>query len=209
MDYNSLVSTVIAYKVRENDTNFANLVPTFIELFETKMTRELRFAEQITSLTTTLPANTQTISVPQYSQQVTAVYITENGKTQPLQQVAFTSLLNFEYPQSKKPQYYAIEGNTITVFPVADQNYTITINYFNRIDPLTSSNTTNWLIENYPDLYLYGTLVEADIWGVALPDEAAPMKSAFLEAIVRAKQTNKQKMSSRQGTVPSFVGSAV
>ncbi len=41
-----------------------------------------------------------------------------------------------------------------------DQAYIIEMSYFRIPDPLTSSNTTNFILTNNPDIYLFGTLWE-------------------------------------------------
>jgi len=39
-----------------------------------------------------------------------------------------------------------------------DSIYTFTLSYYQQIPALSTSNTTNWLLTNYPGAYLYGSL---------------------------------------------------
>lgn len=75
------------------------------------------------------------------------------------------------YPTSAQgnPQFFTIEGSTISVRPVDDTS--LTLSYFQKIAAL--SGTLNWLFLAHPDLYLFGSLCEAELFGVN--DERAPM----------------------------------
>jgi hypothetical protein len=68
------------------------------------------------------------------------------------------------YPTSAtgNPKYYTIEGSTITVRPSDDTS--LTVYYFQKIAALSGS--VNWLFTAHPDLYLFGSLVEAEMFGV-------------------------------------------
>ncbi len=60
-----------------------------------------------------------------------------------------------------KPRYYAITDGSIEVFPSPDANYTLELVYYGKIDPLTISNTSNWVLQYHPDAYLYGALIHS------------------------------------------------
>ena len=45
--------------------------------------------------------------------------------------------------------------------------------YFPKMPALSECATTNWLLTAHPDLYLFGSLVEAEMFGVN--DERAPL----------------------------------
>jgi hypothetical protein len=71
------------------------------------------------------------------------------------------SLLTIQYPSSPVdlPTFFSIEASTIRVMP---QDPTpLTLLYWQKIPALTATNTTNWLMTAYPDIYLFGSLVEA------------------------------------------------
>ena len=46
------------------------------------------------------------------------------------------------------------------LYPTPDAQYTIELLFFEKI-PALASNTTNWLVEGYPDIYLYGSLMHS------------------------------------------------
>ena len=62
------------------------------------------------------------------------------------------------------PSIYTIQGNNLIVAPAPDETYTGKISYFKKLDPLDGTNTTNWVITNYPNIYLYGSLFEGTLY---------------------------------------------
>ena len=62
---------------------------------------------------------------------------------------------------SGKPQYYSHIGDLIEVYPSPDQNYEGELLYYQKIETLSDTNTTNWLLQMSPDAYLYGSLLQA------------------------------------------------
>ena len=60
-----------------------------------------------------------------------------------------------------KPQFYAIIAGQIEVWPTPDGSYTGELYYYARTATLTDSNTSNWVLERHPDVYLYGSLLQA------------------------------------------------
>ena len=59
------------------------------------------------------------------------------------------------------PKYFTIIGNQIRVSPSPDATYTAELVYFAKLDKLSDSVTTNWLLTSSPDAYLYGALMQA------------------------------------------------
>ena len=63
--------------------------------------------------------------------------------------------------QSGRPRFYANVGNEIEVFPTPDTEYTMQLMYYGKTPALSASNTYNWLLQDAPDAYLYGALVQS------------------------------------------------
>ena len=57
---------------------------------------------------------------------------------------------------------YTVLGKEFRLGPKPDTAYTLEILYHERIQKLSDSNTTNDVLTNYPELYLYGALIEAE-----------------------------------------------
>lgn len=59
------------------------------------------------------------------------------------------------------PKKYYVRGGQTVLVPTPDATYTYSGTYYQRIPGLGSSTSTNWLINNYAETYLYGVLTMA------------------------------------------------
>jgi hypothetical protein len=85
------------------------------------------------------------------------------------------SMIVYEYPEvpASPPSKFTIEAGVLRVMP---QDPTpLGLNYYQKI-PSLAANTTNWLMTAHPDLYLFGSLAEAQGYAVD-PDKLALWKS--------------------------------
>lgn len=57
------------------------------------------------------------------------------------------------------PLYYTHSAGNFELFPTPSAATVIELLYYAKITPLSDNNTTNWLITEAPDAYLYGALV--------------------------------------------------
>jgi len=62
---------------------------------------------------------------------------------------------------SGRPNSYCITGGQIEVYPTPDAGYTGELYYVARTEALSDSNSSNWLLQYYPDAYLYGALTQS------------------------------------------------
>ena len=65
---------------------------------------------------------------------------------------------------SGKPVYYAHIAGELELYPTPDATYNIELLYTQKIEALSDSNTSNWLLSEAPDLYLYAVLLETAIY---------------------------------------------
>jgi hypothetical protein len=164
--YTTLQSIVVEYLARDQDTVLIARIPTFIQLFEAKMNRELfvRQMEQrstaIADITTTEP---EFVSLPADFQSMRRVRISSVPGKPALE---FRSALQMDELRftsgniSGQPRYFSVFGTEMELLPTPDKNYTIEMVYRQNI-PALSANSTNWLLTLAPDLYLYGALLES------------------------------------------------
>ena len=62
--------------------------------------------------------------------------------------------------ESGTPTAYNFDADNIHFGPVPDSEVTVKLGYYG-FTPLDGTNTTNWLSDEYPDIYLTACLVEA------------------------------------------------
>lgn len=79
------------------------------------------------------------------------------------------------------PRAYAITGTTLQLFPTpgVSDTYSINIRYQKTIPGLTVSNTSNWLLAAYPDVYYYALLLQSEAF--IANDERLPVWKAALD----------------------------
>lgn len=93
---------------------------------------------------------------------------------------------------------YVVRGNR--TYLLGSLSGTFQMVYHKQIPALSTSATTNWLLTAYPQLYLYGCLLQLQGWGYH--DERIPLwKSAHDETI--AKINNASKLAT-YGQVPQM-----
>lgn len=68
-----------------------------------------------------------------------------------------------QYPTSAtgSPAVFSVIGQEMQLAPIPDATYQIELTYYQRIPALSATNTTNWLLTNFPAAYVYATLCEA------------------------------------------------
>ena len=79
--------------------------------------------------------------------------------------------LDETYPDSASgnPSFYSIIGGSLRMYPLTTSDIRMT--YWAYPAVLSVGNTTNWLLTKYPNVYLYGGLLELELY--ALNDEGA------------------------------------
>lgn len=88
------------------------------------------------------------------------------------------------------PTRYVIRGDKTLLRPTPDSSaYTIDGTYYQRVPALGASQTTNWILTNYADAYLYGSLAMTEAY--VQNDPRLPVwKTLFQEAVAGLKRTN-------------------
>lgn len=162
-----LISAATEWLARDQDSTLTARIPDFITLAEAKLNRTL-FVRQMEQRATTTVDTTSTdpefITLPSDFQSMRRVRISSVTGQPRLEYMSGTQLDEFRYANddgSDQPKYFTIIGSELELAPTPDSNYTIEMIYRKNIPALTSGNTTNWLLSLAPDLYLYGTLLEA------------------------------------------------
>jgi hypothetical protein len=80
------------------------------------------------------------------------------------------------------PTAYHIQGRSLVLAPPPASASNLTLTYWQRIPALGSTMPTNWLLEQHPDVYLYGSLIQAEAY-IANDERIGLWKSAHDEAL--------------------------
>lgn len=140
---------------------FTARVPEFIALFEATANRRLRVRQQETSTTLTPSAGEAAIPADYLSWRQAKW----TGDTPVVLEYVEPDYLDASRPivTSVNPTMFTIEGAT---FRTGSSDTTdISFKYFAKVASLSDVATTNWLLTAHPDLYLFGSLCEAEAFG--------------------------------------------
>jgi hypothetical protein len=167
--YTELKTSIANYL---NRSDLTSVIPDFITLAESKLNRILRLRVMQKRVSTATTASDAFIDLPSDFLEMVQFFVDGNPNTI-LDYVNPTEIeLNNLRDSSGTPQQYTIMGNEIKLNPIPDSTYTLKLSYFGKIPTLSDSNTTNYILSNYPQVYLYGALVEAQPY--IINDERLP-----------------------------------
>lgn len=152
--------------------NLSDAAADFITLAEARLNRRLRVRQMRTSmsLTPTQPL----VSLPgDYNEMIRVDYA---GK-----KLDFTSenIADSYMNQGGDWRQFTIAGNNLWLLTYVDGSSKLTMHYYQQLEALSDSNTSNWLLEDGPDIYLYASLLEAEPY--IKNDDRIPVWRAALE----------------------------
>lgn len=144
-----------------NRTDLATAISDFVSLAEAQIERQLRTRQMIVRATASI--GTEYSAVPADFLETKSLKLNTNPVTALQFQTvdSLDSLSNTTYLSSGKPLYFSIVGGQIRVLPIPDAEYTAELVYYAKLSKLSNTNTTNWLLTQAPDVYLYGSLLQA------------------------------------------------
>lgn len=154
MNYTQLV-TAIADLMHRSDLSAS--IPTFIMLAEAKLNRDLRVRQMEVALPLTSVTN-NLLTLPVDVVDVKSLWVS-GREGSPLDPTGYDAVLSSGL--NGFPTMYAKFGaNQIFINGGGDVLGIV----YEKIPALGDSNLTNWLLDEHPDVYLYGALIQAAIY---------------------------------------------
>ena len=142
-----------------NRDDLTAVIPTFVALCESQVARDLRHWRQESRVSTTLNERFENLPTdwlegnqhyPSDGAQVEYASIAEIGR-----QKVLTN------DTAGKPRLFTLNSGQIEFFPAPDASYDLTMDYYARIPTMSADADANWLMTYYPDVYLYGSLLQS------------------------------------------------
>ena len=194
--YSTLISAVKTY-LNRSDISDAQ-IKEFISLAEASFNRVLRTRNQITRSTSDI--STQFVSQPPDLLELYNIQLNSDPIVR-LEQVSLSKMDELKSASSTtgKPRYFAITGADFEFYPAPDTTYEIEVIYYKTIAPLSDSNTDNFLLTNQVDIYLFGTLVQAEPW--LMNDERIGVWGSFLGKAIEELRISDQRAQTESGTI--------
>jgi len=159
-------------------SDLTDRIPEFITLAEARFNRILRIRDMETvSTAISTSAGTREYSLPTGFVQMKEFHLSTDPLT-PLSYITPEMMTRLWAGSGQgKPEVFTIIADNVRLGPSPDAVYTTSMLYYKTFTALSDSATTNDMLTNNPDVYLYGTLLEAEpfimndervqLWGMA------------------------------------------
>lgn len=141
-------------------SNLTDQIPDFIALAEARLNRSLRLrlAEADSASSTTI--DSRTMALPTDYAEAVSCWILATGETDRQELRFIDPALVPTSTISGRPGHWTIDNSALGFERPCDAVYTVTLRYLAKF-ALSDTVTTNSLLTNYPDAYLFATLCEA------------------------------------------------
>lgn len=140
-------------------TDLTSQVVDFITLAESEINTELRLRLMETDETLTLLNGGTTVALPARFSEPILLEIVYTGRDNRRLSYLTPQQMAIQTATSGEPTYYTINGDNIEFPFPSDQDYTLRFRMLADFD--IASTSTNDLLDKYPGIYLYGSLLQA------------------------------------------------
>lgn len=196
-NYGELKSTIADFL---NRSDLTSVIPTFIDFAEAEFNRNLRVRQMVLRAEAQIDARFS--AVPADFIEAKDLVIVTTNPVQPLEFITQQEMAqerNTTYTAASTPKYFSVVGGQFEFVPTPDQQYSLEMSYFAKIDALSDDADTNWLLTDYPDIYLYTSLMHSAPY---LKDDERIGVWAQLAAKAREELISRDASSSFNGSTP-------
>ena len=202
MTYDSLVNDIQTYLERTDDQTLEK-IPQFIMLAEQIIAAEIKFLGNLTVATSAMVASDNVIPKPARWRKTVSMNVTVAGKRQPVLLRTYEYIREYwpDPAATSAPLYFCdYDYQHWLVGPTPTLAYSYEVLYYERVQPLDSSNQSSWFTQNAPQALLYGTLLQA--MPFLKNDERMPMWQSNYDKIIEVLKTeNVIRAADRQAIV--------
>jgi hypothetical protein len=160
MNYTELTDTVIGYSDR---ADLLDTLALFTKVVESRLNRLIKLENDNVKQVYTAVAADGIYDLPVDFSSATSVVAYPKLSTKSRIQHALYSTEQFDdlvTDGSTTLKAYCINGSKLHIYPVLNDNYTVELVYNRKIVPLTPQDQDNWLVNNFPDVYVFGLMAE-------------------------------------------------
>lgn len=152
------LQTVVADFLNRDDLTAR--IPTFIDMAEAGLNRDLRHWR--TENRAIAPVNSRYSALPSdFVEPIRMELSTDKTPVQLMSHYEMQSAREATRDTAGKPLNYNITQGEVELFPTPDATYNLEMYYYGKIPALTAANPTNAILTNFPDVYLYGSLMHS------------------------------------------------
>jgi hypothetical protein len=157
--YSDLKTTIASYLARSDLTA---MIPTFIQLAELRLRRELRTRQMLVVATANTTGGDSTVGLPTDFLEMRDIHVNTNPITTLAYSAPNSFYNSYRATESGKPTDYTVLATELQLSPVPDSTYQLQMLYYAQPYFLSDTNTGNVFLTNFPDALLYAALGEAE-----------------------------------------------
>lgn len=183
MTWTSLQQDVLAYCERQDADTVAQ-IPRMIMLAENRLASEVRGLGNLRTLNGTMEAGNPAVRKPESWRETASINIFVGTKRKTLFKRNYEFCRAYCPDASYKdvPRYYAdYDFSNFLIVPSPKATYDFELKFFEKPTPLSDENQTNWTTVHAPQLLLYATLLEAQVF-LKQDTRIEVIKSFYLQA---------------------------
>ena len=166
-------------------------IPEFIALAEARFNRILRLRSMEAKYTANTVAGQRNLALPANYIQMRNFQVNGN----PLTTLSYVTPEIYDRlwggSTSGTPKFYTILANEVSFGPIPATVMEVEMLFYKKFDNLSVTTTTNLLLTDGPDIYLYGSMLEAEPF--IMNDERVPLWATALERAVTDMQEQDNK----------------
>ena len=197
MNYTQLYDNIVNF-TQNNESSFLASIPTFVQNTETLVNNTVQLPAFRTNVTGVTTANFQYVALPPDFLAVFSFAVFTTTLVDEVLETTQTFLYQkdveyireaFPFPGvTGTPQYYGIFDNTSFILgPTPDDAFSVEMHYYAYPQSIVTAGTS-WLGDNFPNVLLWGSLVEAYIYMKGEPDLIQTYQQKYQESMQLLKQ---------------------
>ena len=175
-----------------NRSDLTTEIEDFVVLAEKDFNSKLRIRKMIAQTSVTI--NAETVALPTGFLQIRDFFITQGGTKHSLTYITPTQMDQIKGSStSAMPEVYTILGDNFRFAPIPSSSFTGTLNFYKEFDPLSDSNTSNFILTSHPAIYLYGSLYHAaNFLGGVEPRLIQQWQQMYATALERLERNDRE-----------------
>jgi hypothetical protein len=200
--YSQLKTSIADFLNRDDLTT---VVPTFISLAEAQINRDVRHWKMENRATTTI--DSQYATRPSDWVETIRFHLTGSG-TRSLDLLGAQTMADKRQGSEDIggiPKYYRHSESQFEFYPTPNASFTAELLYYQKIPALSDSNTSNWLLEEFPDVYLYGSLTHSAPY-LSEDERIAVWAQLYSAGVARVNQSSDDSIYSGSGLTMKIRG---
>ena len=178
--YGDLKTSVAAWLARADLTS---VIPDFVTLTHADLMRDLRGHLRLQKRDTAFSIATEYVACPTDFLELVSLIVTSTNPPYAINFLPNDKQVDMNGATTGTPKWVAVVGATnntenFRFSPPPGQTLTATIEYYARLTFFANDAATNWVLTDYPNLYLFGALYHGYTY-LQNPQSADQMKSRY------------------------------